>query len=530
MGGAEVTGPQLQREVAEAGGLPFRQDVPVAFLGRDELAAYLRELFDAEYTVEQARADERLLLAFDLLPAGTDLRALRARVLEDNVAGFYDERPGKRRLYAVSEDRAFTPMNQVILAHELRHALQDQYEDLDSFLGEEVTDFDDRRLAWMSLLEGDATLVMERFVRLRLGALGAASEATGEGAEALGAPGLLDVPGAPPIVRDQLVQPYVVGLAFARALWAHGGPEALREAWGRPPESTEQVLHPAKFLERERPRRVVPAVTPPRGARLVSEGVLGELLLRTLVEGDAGPATEGWGGDGWRLWDVGGKTALAWRSEWDRPADAAEFHAALRARFARRGPGREQARVRGLLRRAGLAVRGASSRRRGGAAVRRRRGAARPPGRGPVGAEVPGGARHVRLPPAARDARVPASGPTSALGLGPGGGMMGTSTPGGAKTNLGLEPNIAGLLCYVPCCIGLVFSVVAAIVEKQSRFVRFHAFQSLLVHAVAIVLGLGLNVAQVALAVVAGCPSSGCCSLSSGWWWESRSSASPSSS
>jgi uncharacterized membrane protein len=78
---------------------------------------------------------------------------------------------------------------------------------------------------------------------------------------------------------------------------------------------------------------------------------------------------------------------------------------------------------------------------------------------------------------------------------------MATSTPGGAKTNLGLEPNIAGLLCYVPCCVGLVFSVVAVIVEKQSRFVRFHAFQSLLVHAAAIVLGLGLNVVQVVLGV-----------------------------
>jgi uncharacterized membrane protein len=76
---------------------------------------------------------------------------------------------------------------------------------------------------------------------------------------------------------------------------------------------------------------------------------------------------------------------------------------------------------------------------------------------------------------------------------------MATSTPGGAKTNLGLEPNIAGLLCYVPCCVGLVFSVVAAIVEKQSRFVRFHAFQSLLLHAIAIVLGIGLNVMQVVL-------------------------------
>jgi uncharacterized membrane protein len=78
---------------------------------------------------------------------------------------------------------------------------------------------------------------------------------------------------------------------------------------------------------------------------------------------------------------------------------------------------------------------------------------------------------------------------------------MATSTPGGAKTNLGLEPNVAGLLCYVPCCVGLVFSVVAAIVEKQSRFVRFHAFQSLLVHAVAIVLAIGINVLQVVLGV-----------------------------
>jgi uncharacterized membrane protein len=76
---------------------------------------------------------------------------------------------------------------------------------------------------------------------------------------------------------------------------------------------------------------------------------------------------------------------------------------------------------------------------------------------------------------------------------------MATEIPGGPKTNLGLEPNIAGLLCYVPCCIGLVFSVVAAIVEKQSRFVRFHAFQSLLLHAVFVVLWIGVMVVQVVL-------------------------------
>jgi len=76
---------------------------------------------------------------------------------------------------------------------------------------------------------------------------------------------------------------------------------------------------------------------------------------------------------------------------------------------------------------------------------------------------------------------------------------MATPTPGGAKTNLGLEPNIAGLLCYVPCCLGLVFSVVAAIVEKQSRFVRFHAFQSLLLHGVGIAVLVALQLVAAVL-------------------------------
>jgi uncharacterized membrane protein len=76
---------------------------------------------------------------------------------------------------------------------------------------------------------------------------------------------------------------------------------------------------------------------------------------------------------------------------------------------------------------------------------------------------------------------------------------MASSTPGGGQTNLGLAPNVAGLLCYVPCCIGFVFAAVAAIVEKQSRFVRFHAFQSLLVHGAAVVLGFGVLAVQTAL-------------------------------
>ena len=130
MGFTDMTGPELQNEVAAAGGIAFRSDVPVEFMTRGELSRYLADLLDSEYPADRAEADQRTLLALDLLPHGSDLRAMRTRLLEENIVGFYDERPGKKRLYAVSEQRRLTPANQLILSHEMRHALQDQYADL----------------------------------------------------------------------------------------------------------------------------------------------------------------------------------------------------------------------------------------------------------------------------------------------------------------------------------------------------------------------------------------------------------------
>ena len=45
-----------------------------------------------------------------------------------------------------------------------------------------------------------------------------------------------------------------------------------------------------------------------------------------------------------------------------------------------------------------------------------------------------------------------------------------------AKTTMGLEQNIAGLLCYVGWWVtGIIFLVM----EKENQFVRFHAVQSI---------------------------------------------------
>ncbi len=325
LGFRDMSGDELQKEVAEIGQTPFRTPVVFDFLDRAQLVAYLKEVIDAEYPRVKADADARTLVAFGLLEPGTDLRRLRARLLEENVAGFYDDRPGRKRLYAISADRRLTPANQMILAHELRHALQDQYMDTHALLDDSIGDFDDRRLAMLSLLEGDATFVMERFLLRR--APGGEEKAEEISSLSLPTP---PVEGAPPVLQDQLVLPYTAGLDFVTALWKEGGWGAIQSAWSRPPRSTEQVLHPGKYRSGEEPRRVLVSYSP-RGGRLVNEGVLGEMLSRTLLGENGGHAAEGWGGDAFRVWDVSGKTLLVWQAVWDDATSATAFARAMRA-------------------------------------------------------------------------------------------------------------------------------------------------------------------------------------------------------
>ena len=52
--------------------------------------------------------------------------------------------------------------------------------------------------------------------------------------------------------------------------------------------------------------------------------------------------------------------------------------------------------------------------------------------------------------------------------------MTGQPQPG--KTGLGMEQNLEGALCYI---LGWITGIVFVVVEKDNRFVRFHAWQSI---------------------------------------------------
>jgi uncharacterized membrane protein len=59
------------------------------------------------------------------------------------------------------------------------------------------------------------------------------------------------------------------------------------------------------------------------------------------------------------------------------------------------------------------------------------------------------------------------------------------------KTSTGLEANVAGLLCYVLWWVsGLVF----LLLEKENRFVRFHAMQSIVTFGAITVVSIVLSI------------------------------------
>ncbi len=60
------------------------------------------------------------------------------------------------------------------------------------------------------------------------------------------------------------------------------------------------------------------------------------------------------------------------------------------------------------------------------------------------------------------------------------------------KTSTGIQPNMAGLLCYVAWWVtGIVF----LILEKENRFIRFHAVQSIVTFGV-------ISIAQIIIGFI----------------------------
>ena len=81
-----------------------------------------------------------------------------------------------------------------------------------------------------------------------------------------------------------------------------------------------------------------------------------------------------------------------------------------------------------------------------------------------------------------------------------------SGAPGG-KTSIGLDSNTGAMLCYIAnflCCIGLILAVVFLVTEKENRFVKFHALQSLFLALVQIAVSLIMGLLTQILGIILG--------------------------
>jgi uncharacterized membrane protein len=67
---------------------------------------------------------------------------------------------------------------------------------------------------------------------------------------------------------------------------------------------------------------------------------------------------------------------------------------------------------------------------------------------------------------------------------------------GGQPTSTGLDPKLAGLLCYI---LGLITGLIFFLIEKSNAVVRFHAAQSIVFSVATIALWIVLTIVSIVL-------------------------------
>lgn len=310
---------QLEAYVEQARGLKFLTPVKVTLLSDKAF----RDRITAEAKGDKAEIDRltRELRALDLIPAGTDIEKVTKELYGGLVLGYYDS---KAKALFVRGGKP-TPAVRVTLVHELTHALQDQHFGVDR--PDYAKRHDESDQSWSGVVEGDAVWVEQTYLH----SLSSKEQAQVESEQSSHAGNLSDVP---PVLLETLQFPYQVGPTFVGAMRSAGGQARLDAAFKDPPTTSEQLIHPDRFLAGEPPLAVAEPPTD-GGAAVIDRGVFGEFgylqqLENVITDVDRlRRAAAGWGGDRYVAWDQGGTTCVRDDVVMDTPQDADELRSAL---------------------------------------------------------------------------------------------------------------------------------------------------------------------------------------------------------
>jgi PGF-CTERM protein len=324
----------------------FAVTPPVEVISRERYQENVAERFRNANVSASARLHQNVKFeALFMVGEDDSYFAAQERLRGGSVLGYYaygGEREGD--IVLVSEDTATPKIDEQTLAQELFHSLQDQQFKITGDY-DVRTEEDSRRVT--AIVEGDGNYVDYLYDR-RCGVEWQCfqPETAGGGGGPRPNLGLL-VYGLPQ---------YTEGPAWVASVHERGGWAAVNDLYENPPESTEQYIHPEKYLQ-DAPTEVTVADRSTDAWTILDLGngstnyaEFGEAGLYTMLwysspavpngdlftgrELDAydydHPASAGWDGD--KLYPYVNETSAetnetgyVWQTAWDSPADAEEF-------------------------------------------------------------------------------------------------------------------------------------------------------------------------------------------------------------
>lgn len=338
---------EILKNVSRLRGLEVKRSVKSGFKTKDEIEQSVIRDMNESTTPEEYDATSKTLTKLGLIGKDFRLRDYVVQLLREQVAGFYEPKTQEFFLAAwlpVSEQKS-------VIAHEAVHALQDQHFNLRRFEKWPKGD-SDAELAAHALIEGEAMIVMlqydfeQRGQRIDMTKIGPLTEIMLEQNTPDDAAKYPVLANAPTVLREGLQFPYIYGAGFVQAVLKHRTWAGLNSTYADLPASTEQIMHPERFLYRDNPVKIEIADLLPalgRDWKQTDQDVNGEfgyhvLLTEFIGKRAARLAAEGWDGDRYKLYENGrtGALLLTHFTTWDSVPDAKEFFDAYCARTEKR--------------------------------------------------------------------------------------------------------------------------------------------------------------------------------------------------
>ena len=311
--------PVLMNRVEDIRELKFKETVPVETINRTEYTKQYQNMTSStpQESWELAQQEYEALYT---LTEGTDAKNETESFYTQAILGFYDAEKDKIVIVEGSGE-----LDKTTLAHELDHALMDQYYPRAFQFTSNLTD---AAISVSALLEGDARLVEAEYQAKFASSVSGGTTSSGTST-------------SPPGFTLIQLFPYIEGVNFIYELKQRSGWEDVNKAYENIPQSSEQIIHPERY-EVDQPTEILAPDRAAEGWQLLGRDTLGEFAIFTMFwnQGQAtlprkastgmstylSPLSDGWDGDDMVVYKRGeDRYGYVWELVWDSTKDAEEF-------------------------------------------------------------------------------------------------------------------------------------------------------------------------------------------------------------